>query len=69
MSSDPLRDRFDRFDRDENGKIDEAELSRLLDALGVGFSASQVRAAFESIDQNRNGLIDFEEFRSWWQSR
>ena len=69
MSFDPLRDRFDRFDRDSNGKIDEVELTRLLDALGVGFSDSQVRATFESIDQNRSGLIDFEEFRSWWQSR
>jgi calmodulin len=66
---DPLRQRFDRFDGDGNGKIDEAELTRLLDALGVGFSASQVRATFESIDENRSGLIDFEEFRSWWQSR
>ncbi|HKY38107.1 MAG TPA: EF-hand domain-containing protein [Polyangiaceae bacterium] len=69
MTSDPLRDRFDRFDRDGNGKIDEVELTRLLDALGVGFSAAQVRATFEGIDQNRSGLIDFEEFRSWWQSR
>jgi Ca2+-binding EF-hand superfamily protein len=69
MSSDPLRDRFDRFDRDGNGKIDEVELTRLLDTLGVGFSAAQVRATFEAIDQNHSGFIDFEEFRSWWQSR
>lgn len=69
MSGDPLRDRFERVDGDGNGKIDQAELGSLLDALGVGFSAAQVRATFESIDQDRSGLIDLEEFRAWWTSR
>ena len=69
MSSDPLRDRFERVDSDGNGKIDQAELGSLLDALGVGFSDVQVRATFESIDQDRSGLIELEEFRAWWTSR
>ena len=69
MSSDPLRDRFDRFDHDGNGKIDERELGRLLDGLGVGFSDQQVRATFESLDQDRSGAVSFDEFRAWWQSR
>jgi Ca2+-binding EF-hand superfamily protein len=69
VSQDPLRDRFDRFDRDGNGKIDQLELSRLLDALGVGFSEAQVRATFQAIDTNQSGQIDFDEFRGWWQSR
>jgi Ca2+-binding EF-hand superfamily protein len=69
MSGDPLRDRFERVDGDGNGKIDQAELGSLLHALGVGFSDAQVRATFESIDQDRSGLIDLEEFRAWWTSR
>jgi Ca2+-binding EF-hand superfamily protein len=69
VSTDPLRDRFDGIDRDGNGKIDEPELSRLLDALGVGFNEAQARATFESIDSNGSGQIDFDEFRAWWQSR
>ena len=69
MSSDPLRDRFDRFDRDANGTISEGELSLLLDALGVGYSDAQVRATFTSLDGDGNGQIDFDEFRAWWQSR
>jgi Ca2+-binding EF-hand superfamily protein len=69
MSGDPLQDRFERVDSDGNGKIDQAELGSLLDALGVGFSDAQVAATFESIDQDRSGLIDLEEFRAWWTSR
>jgi Ca2+-binding EF-hand superfamily protein len=64
-----LQDRFDRVDRDANGKIDEAELGQLLDALGVGFSDAQVRATFASIDQDSSGHIELEEFRAWWTSR
>lgn len=69
MSSDPLRDRFERVDGDGNGKIDQTELGLLLDALGVGFSDAQVRATFEAIDVNRSGLIELEEFRAWWTTR
>jgi Ca2+-binding EF-hand superfamily protein len=69
MSSDPLRDRFERVDSDGNGKIDQTELGSLLDALGVGFSDAQVRATFEAIDQDKTGLIELEEFRAWWTSR
>jgi calmodulin len=68
VSTDPLRERFDRIDRDGNGKIDQTELSGLLDALGVGFSEAQARATFESIDSSGRGQIDFDEFRAWWQS-
>lgn len=66
MSDDPLRDRFDLVDADNNGRIDEAELGRLLDQLGVGYSDAQVRAAFTSIDVDGSGHIELEEFRAWW---
>ena len=48
MSLDPLRDRFDGVDSDGNGRIDEAEFSLLLGALGVGYGDAQVHAAFTS---------------------
>jgi calmodulin len=69
MVTDPLRDRFDRFDRDGNGKIDQAELGQLLDALGVGFTPKQVAATFASLDTDGSGVVEFDEFRAWWQGR
>ena len=69
MSNDPLRERFERVDNDGNGRIDESEFSQLLDALGLGFSDAQVRAAFTDIDSDSSGHIELEEFRVWWTSR
>ena len=69
MSSDPLRERFEGVDRDGNGVIDEAEFGTLLQALGVGYTYSQVHAAFTDIDRDSNGKIELEEFRAWWTSR
>jgi Ca2+-binding EF-hand superfamily protein len=68
MVSDPLRERFERVDTDGNGKIDEAELGRLLQSLGAGFTESQVQAAFAAIDADASGHVELEEFRTWWQS-
>jgi Ca2+-binding EF-hand superfamily protein len=68
MVSDPLRERFERVDTDGNGKIDEAELGKLLHSLGAGFTEAQVRAAFNAIDVDSSGHVGLEEFRTWWQS-
>jgi len=61
-----LKARFQRSDRDGNGRIDEKEFGEMLDALGLGYSPAQVRAAFEAIDVNRSGSIDYDEFVRWW---
>ncbi|HEX2876423.1 MAG TPA: EF-hand domain-containing protein [Polyangiaceae bacterium] len=66
MSSDPLRDRFEGVDRDGNGMIEEAEFGKLLQALGLGYTESQISAAFTDIDRDSNGKIDLAEFRAWW---
>lgn len=66
MSTDPLKDRFDGVDHDGNGAIEEAEFSRLLDALGAGYTDAQVHAAFTDIDRDGTGSIELEEFRKWW---
>ncbi len=61
-----MRARFQATDRDGDGHIDVGEFGRMLDGLGLGYSDAQVAAAFESIDANRSGRIDFDEFCSWW---
>jgi len=69
MSEDALRRELSRFDLDGSGAIDEGELGRLLEALGVRFSLEQTHVAFAAIDVNGNRRIDFGELRAWWQRR
>jgi Ca2+-binding EF-hand superfamily protein len=66
---DELRPRFDEFDSDGDGTIDEAEFTALVAALGVRFDAGQVYTAFMAIDIDGNGRIEFGEFESWWAKR
>ena len=61
-----LRETFDHFDRDNNNTIDRAELGELLDALGADMNDEEKQVGFDIIDSNRNGAIDYKEFRIWW---
>jgi calmodulin len=69
MSNSALRARYDRYDRDKNGRIDLSEFSALLDALALGYDPAQVRAAFIALDADQDGEIDFVEFSNWWLGR
>lgn len=62
-----IRARFEEFDADKNGKIDETEFGRLAQSLGVKLSADEIATAFLAIDISGNGHIEFGEFRAWWQ--
>jgi Ca2+-binding EF-hand superfamily protein len=64
-----LRAAFERFDRDGNGHIDEAEFAELVRSLGVQMTPEKVQIAFLAIDVNGNGRIDYGEFAAWWGRR
>jgi len=66
MDDSALRDHYARYDRDGDGHIDFSEFSALLDELGLGYTEAQARSAFESLDGDHNGTIDFYEFKGWW---
>jgi Ca2+-binding EF-hand superfamily protein len=51
---------FKEYDRDESGEIDASELQLLLKDLGVEPSEERLRAAFEELDKNGDGVISFE---------
>ena len=61
---DELREAFRVFDRDSDGFITPKELSSLLISLGLDSSAEVVRRMINEADKNRDGKIDFAEFRA-----
>jgi Ca2+-binding EF-hand superfamily protein len=66
MENSALRARYDRYDRDGDGRIALSEFSALLNELGLGYEEAQVRAAFTALDADQNGQIDYGEFAKWW---
>lgn len=69
MEPSELRETFDHFDGDKNGKIDLAEFSDLLEAIGAGMSGTDAKIGFDAIDTDGNHTIDFGEFVAWWNDR
>jgi calmodulin len=59
-----LRETFRVFDRDNDGFITPQELRTLLISLGLDSSAQVIRSMIAEADRNRDGKIDFSEFRA-----
>lgn len=69
MDDDDLRDSFEHFDRDGDGRIDIDEFEDLCRALGGEIDREHRDVGFRAIDTNRSGYIDFDEFVTWWRNR
>jgi Ca2+-binding EF-hand superfamily protein len=61
-----LREAFRRCDADRDDSIGLDEFARLLDDLGAGMSAREVRIGFQEIDTDDDQRISFREFVAWW---
>lgn len=57
-----FREIFNLVDKDGGGSISKAELSELLDTLGIDATPEEVDLMISEIDSDGNGDIDFEEF-------
>jgi Ca2+-binding EF-hand superfamily protein len=69
MDNEELRENFDYFDADGDGKLDLSEFSSLmkaLDALDPGESAA---LGFKAIDTDGSGQVEFDEFERWFSQR
>lgn len=63
-----IREHFRFFDRDGNGFIDVKEFMELLKVISPNTTDNQAISGFELVDENNDGLIEFEEFLEWWQT-
>lgn len=57
-----VRRLFDKTDTDGSGGLDREEIQVLADSLGT----SSDTAAFDEIDVNGNGIVEFDEFFEWY---
>ena len=60
---DELKEAFRVFDRDNDGFITPQELRSLLISLGLDSSPEVIRKMIGEADRNRDGKIDYHEFR------
>jgi len=59
---------FANYDHDGDGFVDPREFSMILMDLGVELDDRYTLKAFNTIDQEGNRRISFEEFSHWWSS-
>ena len=55
-----LRNAFDRFDVDKNGKITKEELVQVLSSLGMDSAEKDANEMMAEADLNGDGVISFE---------
>jgi Ca2+-binding EF-hand superfamily protein len=63
-----LRENFEHFDSDDDGRIDRGEFKRLMSALGAVTTETEQDVGFDAIDLDDDGAIDFREFAQWWMN-
>ena len=58
---------FDLVDADGSGLIDKSEMSCLLTNLGKDLAQEEIDEGFAKLDKDSSGMIDFDEFFSWYK--
>ncbi|PIN19727.1 Calmodulin and related proteins (EF-Hand superfamily) [Handroanthus impetiginosus] len=58
-----LKEAFDLYDKDKNGKISASELHAVLRSLGEKCSIKDCERMISSFDVDEDGCINFEEFK------
>jgi len=57
-----LDELFAKFDVDRNKKLDKKEYKKVLQALDLKLTDTEIEAMMQIADKNRDGFIDPEEF-------
>ena len=58
---------FDNFDKDKSGTISKEELWEACKQLGVEVSEAQLIQAYDQIDEDHSGSVEFKEFFTFYQ--
>lgn len=66
---DDVKEVFNKFDKNGDGKISGSELKDVLRALGSNTSSEEVKRIMAELDKDANGYIDLEEFAEIYSSQ
>jgi len=62
MGIEDLKEAFELFDKNHDGKIDGDELTAVLNSLGLKYSQTEVDEMIKKADTNENGVVEYDEF-------
>ncbi|PVD32639.1 hypothetical protein C0Q70_08083 [Pomacea canaliculata] len=65
--SSEIRELFRSFDRNHDNTICAGELGKVLRCLGMNVSEADVQQIIKELDKNRNGKIEYKEFKAFMQ--
>ena len=61
-----LREDFDFNDVNHDGRLTLGEFIRLMHNTDAEMTPEDLQIAFDEIDTNSDGLIEFAQFLTWW---
>ena len=68
QENDNIKPAFAKYDKDGSGNIDKEELRALSTDLGHSLNDEELEAALIDLDLNKDGVVDYEEFKRWYLS-
>ena len=64
-----LRGSFDTQDLNRDGRLTLGEFMRFMSSTDAQMSTEDCQNAFDEIDTDHDGLVDFAQFLVWWNER
>jgi Ca2+-binding EF-hand superfamily protein len=64
-----LRGSFDTEDLNRDGRLTLGEFMRFMSSTDPQMSAEECQIAFDEIDTDHDGLVDFAQLLVWWNER